>query len=228
MQQEVLQALRNSRLAQGMTESQLSELVASSQAQLKEYARGEVIFRDGDVPQRLYILINGSVRILKDTVSGRQILITEITEPGDMFGEIYLFVSRQTYDMYAEVLKPAKVLTVSNAMFSLRQGGTTHISSVLQQNMLKIFASKAYFMNNKLKVLASGSLRGKIVRYLFQQPAVDGIIHLAGSREDLAAYLAATRPSLSRELGAMQAEKILEVDGHEVRVLDTEKFESYL
>ena len=83
-------------------------------------------------------------------------------------------------------------------------------------------------MNNKLKVLASGSLRGKIVRYLFQLPAKDDRLQLPGSREELAAYLAVTRPSLSRELGAMQAEGMLEVQGRTVQILDTDAFERYL
>ena len=228
MQQEVFEALRGSQLAAGMAEDELRELVSSSQAQLRDFGPGELIFADGEMPRHLYVLVRGAVRILKNTASGREILITEIRDPGDMFGEIYLFIAQHAYDMSAEAMRPTRVLTISNAMFSLQAGGAAHISSMLQQNLLKIFAAKAYFMNNKLKVLASGSLRGKIVRYLFQQPEQQGWIQLNGSREELSAYLAATRPSLSRELGALQAEGILAVEGRRVRILDMERFEEYL
>lgn len=228
MQQEALRVLAGNRLTAGMTEKELAEFVSSSQVQLRDFGQGEYIFEDGERPERLYILVRGAVRILKNTASGREILITEITEPGDMFGEVYLFIARQAYDMSAEALKTTRVLAISNAMFSLEQGGLAHISTLLLQNLLRIFASKAYFMNNKLKVLASGSLRGKIVRYLFQLPAKDDRLQLPGSREELAAYLAVTRPSLSRELGAMQAEGMLEVQGRTVQILDTDAFERYL
>ena len=83
-------------------------------------------------------------------------------------------------------------------------------------------------MYNKIKVLASGSLREKIVRFLFQNLRADGVIELNVSREYLAAYLAVTRPSLSRELSAMVRDGILAVDGRSIRVADMEAFEAYL
>ena len=158
---------------------------------------------DGDEPKKLFILLSGQIRIQKDTLSGRQILIADIERPGDMFGEIYLFIARRAYDMYAEAVRDTEVLELSNELFTLEQGQSGHLSALLRQNLLRIFAGKAYFMNNRLKVLASGSLRGKITRYLFQLGAEQGEIELPVGREELAALLAATRPSLSRELSAM-------------------------
>ncbi len=228
MQQEALKVLSGNCLTMGMTGKEIAELVASSQVQLREFGSGEYILEDGERPQRLYILVRGAVRILKDTASGREILLAEITEPGEMFGEVYLFIARQAYDMSVVAMGATRVLTISNAMFSLEQGELAHISKVLLQNLLRIFASKAYFMHNRLKVLASGSLRGKLVRYLFQLPAKDQRLLLPGSRQELADYLAVTRPSLSRELSAMQADGILEVQGRSVHILDMEAFEACL
>jgi CRP-like cAMP-binding protein len=93
---------------------------------------------------------------------------------------------------------------------------------------MRIFARKAYFMHNKIKVLASGSLREKIIRFLFIELQGKRELELAGSREFMAAYLAVTRPSLSRELSALQREGILQVDGKNIKVLDRERFEEYL
>ena len=93
---------------------------------------------------------------------------------------------------------------------------------------MRIFARKAYFMHGRIKVLASGSLREKIVRYLFQNMDTDGHVELAVSREYLAAYLAVTRPSLSRELSAMQKDGLLKVEGKKLHILDLERFEEYL
>lgn len=228
MQQEILTIMKRTQLAAGMSEADIKALLESSRVRLADYKKGEVIFQDGDVPEKLFLLIQGDVRILKDTFSGKQIFITEITEPGDMFGEIYLFIAKQAYDMYAEAAKPTTVLEISNAMFSLQTGGAAHITAALQQNLMKGFAAKAYFMNNKLKVLACGSLRAKIARYLLQRLQKNGVIELTESREAMAAYLAVTRPSLSRELSVMQSEGILQVTGKKIRIMDTERFEEYL
>ena len=44
----------------------------------------------------------------------------------------------------------------------------------------------------------------------------------------IAAYLAVSRPSLSRELSAMQREGIIEAEGRTIRIVDMERFEGYL
>lgn len=225
---EFLPLLQRCTLTQGMTDEEIRELLASSEVKLRHYDKGEVIFHDGEKPKGLYILLQGSVRILKDTFSGRQIFLSDIDEPGDMFGEVYE-VLQQPYDMYVEASAKTELLAMSSQLFSWNAGETvTHSALKVQRNLMRIFARKAYNMHNKIKVLASGSLREKIVRFLFQQLGQDRTVELTVSREYLAAYLAVTRPSLSRELSAMQRDGILEVVGKKIKVLDMERFEEYL
>lgn len=223
-----LPLLKHCMLTKGMSDEEIRELLASSEVRLRHYGKGEIVFHEGETPHGLYILLAGSVNILKDTFSGRQIFISEIDEPGDMFGEVYE-VLRQPYDMYVETTKKTDLLEMSSELFSWNAGATvTHSALKVQRNLMRIFARKAYNMHNKIKVLASGSLREKIVRFLFQQLDADGTVELTASREYLAAYLAVTRPSLSRELSAMQRDGILRVDGKKIKVLDMERFEAYL
>jgi len=83
-------------------------------------------------------------------------------------------------------------------------------------------------MNQKVKVLGCASIREKIVRYLFERKNTDGTIRGNLVREEMAGYMNVTRPSLSRELGSMQKEGILEIQGRDIRIADWEKFEMYL
>lgn len=226
--QEVFEVLRGNALTRGMTDEEVHALLSSSRVRLQTLAKGEIVFHEGEEPRGLYLLITGKLAIKKDTFVGRQIFLSELEEPGEMFGEVYE-VLRQPYDMYVEAVTRARVLAVESALFSLAGGGELSRPALLvQQNLMRIFARKAYFMHNKIKVLASGTLREKIVRYFFQNLHPDGTVELSGSREMLAAYLAVTRPSLSRELSALVRDGILAVDGRKVRVVDMEAFESYL
>lgn len=243
MRQEIKEQLRGTSLARGMTDADIEALLASSQVRLVRYKKGEIIFREGDVPQRLFLLVSGAVRILKDTYSGRQIFLGEIRKPGVMFGEVYLFIEQHAYDMFTQALVPTELLEISSRM--LTQGAAdeaygaeandprvrqrARLQGILQRNLLRDFARKAYQMNNMLKVLASGSLRGKIARYLMLQPRQeDGTIRLPESRESTAIYLAVSRPALSRELSAMQKEGVLSVESRTIRILDQERLEEYL
>ena len=228
VKEQLIPVLQKCSLTDGMSEAEIRELLSLAQVRIRDYAKGDIVFHEGEVPHCIYILLAGEVHILKDTFSGRQIFLSEIAEAGDMFGEVYE-VLEQPYDMYVEAVKPTRVLEIASRLLSLDAGGELTQSALLvQRNLMRIFARKAYFMAGKLKVLASGSLREKIVRFLFQHLGGDGCIELAVSREFLAAYLAVTRPSLSRELSAMQREGILAVDGKAIKVVDMERFEAYL
>jgi len=226
--EKLIAVLQKCTLCAGMGAAEIRELLESSQVCIKEYSKGDIVFHDGDMPRCIYILLEGEVHILKDTFSGRQIFLSEIDEAGDMFGEVY-DVLEQPYDMYVEAVTKSKVLEISSHLLRFGAGGVMSKSALMvQQNLMRIFARKAYFMQGKIKVLASGSLREKIVRFLFQNLGQDGSVELSISREYMAAYLAATRPSLSRELSAMHREGILAVDGKHIRVLDMDRFEEYL
>ena len=215
-------------LAQGMNREDLAELLASGEVALRTYRKGAIVFHDGDMPRSLYILLEGEVHILKDTYSGRQIFISEIDRPGDMFGEVYE-VLRRPYDMYVRAMTKVKLLEVSSHLFTLDVGETPRRSAlIIQRNLMRIFADKAYAMHTKLKILASGTLREKIVRYLSPHVDRSGHVTLTVSREFIAAYLAVSRPSLSRELGAMQREGIIEATGRRIRIVDMGRFEAYL
>ena len=226
--EKLIPLLKKCSLAQGMSDEEVRELLASAQVNLREYPKGEIIFHEGNTPHSLYILLAGEVHILKDTFSGRRIFLSEINEPGDMFGEVYE-VLKQPYDMYVETVTPVRLLEISSKLFTWDAGGELSRSALkIQRNLMRIFARKAYFMHNKIKVLASGSLREKIVRFLFLELQGKRELELTGSREFMAAYLAVTRPSLSRELSAMQKDGILQVEGKTIKVLDMERFEEYL
>ena len=151
--ESLLYLLKQCSLAQGMSDGEVQELLASAQVRQREYPRGEIIFHEGDMPKSLYILLAGEVHILKDTFSGRRIFLSEINEPGDMFGEVYE-VLKQPYDMYVEAVTPVKLLEISSDLFSFDAGGEMSRSALkIQRNLMRIFARKAYFMHNKIKVL---------------------------------------------------------------------------
>lgn len=214
-------------LAEGMKKEEMEEFLSLSRVGLMSIGKGNVIFHDGDMPRCLYMLVEGEVHIQKDTFTGRRIFLSEIDEPGDVFGEVYLLL-RKPYDMYVEAVKDTKLLAIDSGAFSLQEAAGNHAALLVQQNLMRVLARKAYFMHTKLKILASGSLRERIIRFLFWSMDAGGSVRLDITRETWASYLTVARPSLSRELGALQSEGILQVEGRNIQVLDKQAFESYL
>ncbi|MGH9420433.1 MAG: cyclic nucleotide-binding domain-containing protein, partial [Thermoanaerobaculia bacterium] len=54
----------------------------------RSYPNKHTIIHAGDVPQALYLLLEGSVSILLEDEDGREIVLAYLN-PGDFFGELF-------------------------------------------------------------------------------------------------------------------------------------------
>lgn len=87
--------------------------------------------------------------------------------------------------------------------------------------MMRLFAQEAEKNTKKIHLLTCGTLRQRIAYYLTDLSAGREEMRLPMNREDLAAYLNTTRPSLSRELSWMQDRGILTITGrNHVHIID--------
>src|SRR5690606_36932113 len=74
------------------------------------YARGDTVYRPGDVSNKLHVIHQGSLKIFRLTASGRVQLI-RILGPGDFTGELALF-SPQQHDDFAQAQEATQVCTI--------------------------------------------------------------------------------------------------------------------
>ena len=85
---EQLLFLKQHSLFREMTFQQLEQLTARFEIQC--YRPGEVLYREGDMDQRFYILVRGAIRVVKayGTPTERQLARLQ---PNDFFGEMGIF-----------------------------------------------------------------------------------------------------------------------------------------
>ena len=224
---DVISILRNSELCQNMNEQLIAEFVQQIRFSLKEYVKDEMIFDEWDTPDKLYILVNGKVLIAKDSVQGKRMIITEIQKTSDMFAEVYLYMKAPKYDCYALAVEPSLVLEITSGLFQTEEN-ISKAQGIVLQNLLTIFAQKAFKLNQKVKVLSSSSLRQKIIRFIIQQKDHSNVVILKMTREEIADSMNIARPSLSRELSNLQDEKLITVKGKKIIIHDLTKLEAYL
>ena len=225
----IIQALSKSALCKEFTQDELLSLLEENNTEIKKYEKGIFVFEEGDVPDRLYVLIYGLVEVSKLTFSGKKILITTIENPGDMFAEVYMFMGKSKYDMSAQTGEESLILSISSEFFENISYNTNALAAEkIRKNLMSIFAMKAYNLSGKVRLLGCGSIREKISLYLIKNQTPSGEIAKNPSREELADYLNVTRPSLSRELGNMEKEGIIRLDGRKIVIVSQEKLEEYL
>ena len=82
----------------------------------------------------------------------------------------------------------------------------------LVENFLKLLSQKALMLNRKVEYLSIKGIRAKVSTYLYDQYLLQGSrdIQLSLNRTELADFLNVSRPSMSRELGKMREEGIID------------------
>lgn len=197
--------------------AELNQYLTAVNAKTAVYPKDSFLFFEGDLPKALFILKSGVVQIEKNDIDGKRIIMNRFETPETVFGEVYAFLQSTPYDYACRIIADAEILSIPAAIFS-EPATVSSVQIKIIKNLLSILAHKAYFLNQKLLIFSSFTLRKKIAVYLLQQARGQPKITLTLNREAMAEYLAVPRPSLSRELMNMQKDNLLSISKDTVTV----------
>ncbi len=217
--------LKELKLFKGLSESEIEDFLNENNAIVKYYNENEYIFQQGDIPEYLYILLNGVINVERMEISGKRIIANQFREDNTVFGEVYLYVEKREYDYSALAVKDSKVLKIKKEALEFNKGDK--YSRTITNNMLSILSNKAFYLNQKLLIYSSFSLRQKLSKFFLLISENKNSIELKLNREELADFLGVARPSVSRELMNMQDDGIIKIEKNKV-TLNKEKLEEFL
>lgn len=196
---------------------ELETYLTAVKAKTAVYQKDSFIFFEGDIPKALFVLKSGVVQIEKNGIDGKRTIMNRFDTPETVFGEVYAFLQSTPYDYSCRIIADAEILSIPANILSA-SATLPAVQTKIVQNLLSILAHKAYFLNQKLLIFSSFTLRKKIAVYLLQQAHGQPKITLTLNREAMAEYLAVPRPSLSRELMNMQKDKLLTISKDTITV----------
>ncbi len=203
----------------GVEMDNLPALLGCLGAQAKVYPKGSAVLSAGAPARSAGIVLEGAVQVCREDADGNRAVLAAM-EPGDLFGEAYACagVDSLPVSVWAErestvlLLDIGKVSTVCPSACSFHQS--------LVKNLLRVLAQKNVFLTGKMEHLAKRTLREKLLSYLREQAALQGggTFTVPFDRQGLADYLCADRSALSRELGNLRREGILEAEKNRFRL----------
>jgi CRP-like cAMP-binding protein len=213
----------NSPLFKNLSTEQLKTLESDRSLKYLSFEKGETIFEQGDMPQYLYVILSGEVQVEKITSTGHHTIVNRFTKSGTVFAEVYLFMRSRPFDYTGISMKKTKLMAFPYDFFFKRK---CDIQEIILGNMIVILSEKAFHLNQNLLIIKGHNLKQKIAAYFLTQPASDGKVVLKLNRENWAAYLGVSRPSLSRELMQMEDEGFIRVDKGVIHILDATALEN--
>jgi len=194
----------------------------------KKYLKGETLFFEGDRPDALVIVNEGSVKAFKITQDGREQILYVFSE-GDFFGERNLF-SRQVSAYSVEALEPVKTCFFTRESFY----GLLRAYPDIAVKIIEELGERMNRMENALQSMGVRSVDERVSALLLDfaekyGTSVPGgtLIRLPLSREGMANYLGIARETVSRKLGLLENEGIIRSNGNKnILLLDRNMLES--
>ncbi len=221
MKNEKTAILAGCPLFAGIDAATLATMFGCLQPKITTVAKNSFITIEGEPFTGLGILLDGEAAVVKENVAGTRSVLTTLAA-GDMFGEMIAFSARKTW--------PASVFAQSGCTVAFLPpqkitGTCPHACAGHQQlvrNMLLIVSEKALMLNRKVEYLTIKSMRAKIATYLLEQHKIMGkkTFVLPLKRNDLADFLNVSRTALSREMGRMRDEGLIDFFRASVKIAD--------
>ena len=178
----------------------------------RAFPAGEVIFHQDDPGDRLYIVLDGRVKICLISEDGREATLA-ILEQGECFGEMAVLTGAPR-SATAIALEDSETLYLRRDDFL----GVLHARPSVAVGLLELLSQRLRATDNQVAELAFRDVPGRLARLLLQRAEPGHELQL--SQQEMAALIGASRESVNRALAAFRRAGYISVERARVRVLD--------
>jgi CRP/FNR family transcriptional regulator, nitrogen oxide reductase regulator len=210
--------LANCALFKGISTTERQVILASGQE--RRILAGECFFHQGEESTRLYILLQGQVKLVQVTEAGNQVVI-DYLGPGGGLG-IVVALSRMPYPLSAEAMEPCRAVgwqrdDMKTLMLAYPQ---------LALNSLEMVGERFAGLQERFRDLATRRVEQRVARALlrlvrqFGKRVTEGIlIDIPLSRQSLAEMTGTNVYQVSRMVSRWEKEGVVQSDHQKITIL---------
>jgi CRP-like cAMP-binding protein len=210
-----------------LTDEDLSAIV--DVALPRQFAPGEVVFREGDNGDTCYIVCSGRARAIREHLDGRSIALA-LFGPGDIFGELAMFEG-ESRSATVEALEDTAVLAILAA--DVRRLLERH--PALAVELIAGLGRRLRHTNERLARQSFQTVQSRVATVLAQLTAAadandtaDGDVLITATQADLAQLAGTSRESASRFLAVLERAGIITQGRGKLTVHDASALERYV
>lgn len=186
--------------------------------------RGKILFSEGDPGDRLYVIVEGKVKLGMRSADGRENLLA-VLGPNQMFGELSFF-DPGPRNSTATAVTDAQLLELGHQELEPWLAGRPEVA----RQLLTALAQRLRRTNEAVGDLVFSDVPGRVAKALgdlarrFGSRAGDGI-HVAHdlTQEELAQLVGASRETVNKALADFAARGWLRLEARAVVILDEER-----
>jgi len=182
------------------------------------FAKGEILFLEGEPCHGLYVVKSGQVRIYKSSPEGREQVLL-IAKPGDSFNDVPVFDGGPN-PASASTLKPSTVYIISKeTLLSLVADCPAALA------IIKLLSTRLRHLTMVVEGLSFRSIVSRLARVLLDLAVVEEkptpIPRL--TQDEMAAMVGSVRDVIGRALKVLEKTGAIRIEGQRIFVEDPEK-----
>ena len=222
--EDYIRILKRTKLFAGIAENEISMMLSCLDAHMREYRKGEYVFRQGEYISTIMMLVDGELHIQQDDYWGNRSIISHISA-GDMFGEAYIAPESGALLNDVVAVEDSTVIFLDAKKIMTVCSSACRFHSIVVQNLFFAISEKNRKLVMKLGQISKRTTREKLISYLSaesrRQNSSDFTIPF--NRQQLADFLSVDRSAMSNELCRMRNEGLLRFDKSRFTLLLPEK-----
>jgi CRP/FNR family transcriptional regulator, polysaccharide utilization system transcription regulator len=187
------------------------------------YEKGDYIFKEGDKPMGLICLSEGTVKIFKEGVGGRE-QIVRMAKPIAFIGYRALF-AEENHMASAVAIETSIICSIEKeSLFKVLRSNSDFAIGII-----KSLATELGFWNQRTITLTQKHIRGRLAESLIFLKNTYGYekdnktIKVYLSREDIASLSNMTTSNAIRTLSSFAQEGIIGLNGRRIMIMDFDK-----
>jgi CRP/FNR family transcriptional regulator, cyclic AMP receptor protein len=186
--------------------------------------RGDHLYEEGDVDDKLYVVIEGKVKLTRTSPDGREVLI-RVQGPGEMFGELAMF--DPTYrTSTAAAVTDARLAVIAHA--DLRDVLVRRPTVAML--LLRELAQRLRVIQDTTTNLIFTDVPGRVAKALLELAAKFGVRQEDGiqvthdlTQEELAQLVGASRETVNKALADFVNRGWIQLSAKSVLIIDAER-----
>jgi len=217
--------LKKTHLFEDLSPQELREV--AKYIQVRNYTKGEYVFFEEEAEPGIFILVEGLVKLIKETSDGRSIIV-RLVFPGEVFGWIEWGKSVPKFKYTAMAALPSTILYISNKDFinlAIKYPAIAiKLTCDATHNLLQTY--------EVLKSIASGKVEERIAKLLLELAEKAGekkdgriIIRLPLTRQDIAEMTGTTVETTIRVMSKWKKQGIINTERGYIEIIDKKALE---
>ena len=217
--------LRSNPLFSGMSDAEITAFFAYAKPEYMELEPEQHISIAPGDHYKLGVVLTGSVTVFTTDYSGGKTVLNTLRNTGHI-GTMQFMVSKYNvlYEVVAET--PSTLAMVNPEVLVVTNEAFVTVQHKMLVNLMAAQRQLFMSLSQHLICLSQKTIRDKVLRYLQIKSEAERSYEftLSLSREDMASYLSVDRASLSRTLGELKREGVIDFRKNHFKILSTQYF----